>query len=87
MSNYVIDESCDNCKFWRQEECRKTAPTIEEAIPDTARVQKDGTTYNRKIGIWPSTGSDKWCGEYERKIQDTGKPQAPPPEPTTYRVG
>ena len=56
---------CEICAYWQREQqggetglCRRHSPSL-------------GSNGNLVgIGLWPSTNSHDWCGEYEQKSGD-----------------
>ena len=64
QSEPVDGRACSTCHFWRKQtirdesdwgQCRRMPPTLPELADDKLVI----------AGIWPSTKSGDWCGEWE----------------------
>jgi hypothetical protein len=58
-------QQCVNCRFWRREhadrgptwgQCRRMPPVLPDDDDDEKLV---------RVGIWPHTAADDWCGEWQ----------------------
>ena len=59
--------SCDQCRFWQEipdgeltGHCRRYAPRPVQF----AQTQTADETRGAQDGVWPTTDSDAWCGEF-----------------------
>lgn len=56
-------ERCETCRFWRDlgpwsvGSCRRRAPLLGNR----------GDDCGGKMGDWPTTRRENWCGEWQRK--------------------
>ena len=64
QSEPIDSRACSTCHFWRKQairdesdwgQCRRMPPTLPELDDDKLVI----------AGIWPSTKSGDWCGEWE----------------------
>ena len=69
MSEEIIIETCDGCRFWDPEGdrlnlglCRKNAPS-PTSFPAHYRPE-DGRDIIADV-YWPETDPNEWCGEWE----------------------
>ena len=67
QSELVDGRACSTCHFWRKQairdesawgQCRRMPPTLPELADDKLVI----------AGIWPSTKSGDWCGEWESSL-------------------
>ena len=54
-----MERACQHCDLWQRDDlepslgiCRSNPPQVQEADEDL-------------IGVWPMTGSDDWCGNFQ----------------------
>lgn len=64
QSEPIDSRACSTCHFWRKQtirdesdwgQCRRMPPILPEMADDKLVI----------AGIWPSTKSEDWCGEWE----------------------
>ena len=68
--------ACATCRFWRLQairdesdwgQCRRMPPILPELADDKLVV----------AGIWPSTKSEDWCGEWESAMSSDANNSQP----------
>ena len=62
----MADEKCETCRFWHtpvdgigKEICRRFPPVA------VSEMFKDPPYPEPTAGVWPVTGHNDWCGEWE----------------------
>lgn len=74
--------TCGNCRFFRQMECRKNPPLGHAFIvPQQNALTGVQSLAPQTIGYWPPTKQNQWCGAWEARLP--GDEIKPDPEPTT----
>lgn len=59
------DESCSNCAFFRNNECRAGRPVPWAVASGTSALgagPEDGDIF---AGVWPDMDAASWCGDHE----------------------
>ena len=54
-----VEPMCGNCKFFKQDTCRRYPPSTQAMGLDAAGEMKWRTD-------WPDVGASDWCGEYKQ---------------------
>ena len=69
VTNPIRIERCFNCFYYREPDCRRTAPQATF----TNEVQSRRAAFHL---TWPKVGIDDWCGEY-RNVEDLHRSNPP----------
>jgi hypothetical protein len=76
LKSSVSDQSCGNCRFWRQgyqgNDCRRHAPQVMVRQGfDWVAMSKCHQIIHRDIDetVTPKTDADYWCGQWEPKTE------------------
>ncbi len=65
--------ACGDCRFWQANAykkdgdgwCRRHAPTAVHF----AQIETEDETRGDSGAVWPTTGCDEWCGEFQPRVQ------------------